>query len=93
MANTVKLEDLEKMADLAHKQEAVFWEKEMVVSYKLTNGFTVLGRAACVDPTNFNADIGRKLCRDDVIRQLWALEGYLLQVRLAESNNNDRYLG
>ncbi len=48
----------------------------------LDNGFTVLGKSACASPMNFNEEKGRQLAREDAIRQIWALEGYLLKEQL-----------
>lgn len=50
----------------------------------LQNGFQVTGNAACVDPANFNAEIGRKVARTKAINEIWPLEGYLLKQRLFE---------
>lgn len=52
----------------------------------LRNGFTVVGKSACASPENFNAELGRKIARDDARSQIWALEGYALKSRLAESS-------
>lgn len=49
----------------------------------LQNGFTVVGKSACASPQNFNAEMGRRLAREDAERQIWALEGYQLRTRLA----------
>lgn len=49
----------------------------------LRNGFTVVGKSACASPENFDADLGRKIAREDARRQIWALEGYALRSRLA----------
>ena len=51
----------------------------------LENGFTVLGSSACNSPENFNAEIGRKLAREDAIDQVWMVEGYLLKQRLYDA--------
>lgn len=51
----------------------------------IENGFTVVGKSACASPANFDADLGRKFAREDAIRQLWALEGYLLRERLSRA--------
>ena len=51
----------------------------------LVNGYTVLGESACASPENFNADIGRKIARDNAKNKIWALEGYLLRDRLHNS--------
>ncbi len=51
----------------------------------LENGFTVTGTSACADPKNYNQAIGRKVARDNAVREIWPLEGYLLRQRLYES--------
>lgn len=50
----------------------------------LRNGFTVTGEAACASPENFDAEIGRKIARQNAINKIWMLEGYLLKQRLSE---------
>jgi hypothetical protein len=50
----------------------------------LKNGFTVTGESACASPENFNAEIGRKIARDNARNKIWPLEGYLLRQRLHE---------
>ncbi len=45
----------------------------------LENGYNVLGESACVDAKNFNADIGRKIARENARNKIWPLEGYLLR--------------
>ncbi|MFN6572407.1 Gp49 family protein [Dendronalium sp. ChiSLP03b] len=82
--NRVTPEQIASLLDSAETQEHVFWGKELVVSFKLPSGFTICGRGACVDPANFNIEIGRKVAREDAENQLWQLEGYLLQNRLHE---------
>lgn len=92
--NTVTVEQIEKLINEAETQEAIFWDKELVVSYRLKSGFTVLGRAACVDPANFDLELGRVLAKKDAKEKLWQLEGYLLQNRLAEYKSKaDEYEG
>lgn len=50
----------------------------------LRNGFTVTGESACASPENFDADIGRKIARDNAVSKVWMLEGYLLKQSLYE---------
>lgn len=45
----------------------------------LRNGYTVCGESACASPENFNAEIGRKIARENARNKIWALEGYLLR--------------
>ena len=44
----------------------------------LETGFTLVGKSAPADPANFDKDLGRQFAYEDVIRQMWPLEGYLL---------------
>ncbi len=53
-----------------------------VCALALKNGFTVIGKSGCADPANFNAELGQKIARDDAVRQIWQLEGYLLKEQL-----------
>ncbi len=48
----------------------------------LKNGFTVHGESACASPENFDADLGRKIARDNAKNKIWMLEGYALRERL-----------
>ncbi|VVJ97769.1 Uncharacterised protein [Klebsiella pneumoniae] len=50
----------------------------------LRNGFTVTGESACASPENFDAEIGRKIARENAVQKIWMLEGYLLKQRLSE---------
>ena len=49
----------------------------------LRNGFTVTGESACANPENFDAEIGRKIARENAKQKLWPLLGYALKERLA----------
>lgn len=51
----------------------------------LENGYTVLGESACASPENFNAELGRKIARENAKNKIWALEGYLLRQKLHDS--------
>lgn len=80
---------LQKLQE-AEVQEHIFWNKELVVSYKLkNNNFTICGRAACIDEKNFSLEIGRKIAFEDAKKQLWAFEGYLLADSLSKIEQRD----
>ena len=50
----------------------------------LKNRFTVTGESACASPENFDAELGRKIARDNAIDKLWPLMGYELKTKLHE---------
>ena len=55
----------------------------------LRNGFTVTGESACASPENFDAEIGRKIARQNAVQKIWTLEGYLLKQMLHEAAIKD----
>lgn len=50
----------------------------------LRNGFTVTGESACASPENFNAEIGRKIARQNAVQKIWPLMGYHLKAQLSQ---------
>lgn len=54
----------------------------------LKNGFTVTGESACASPENFDAEIGRKIARENAINKIWPLMGYELKQKLYETKAN-----
>lgn len=52
-----------------------------ICSINLVNGYSVRGESACVDPRNFNLEIGRNIAYRNAFAALWPLEGYLLAER------------
>ncbi|HEY8331562.1 MAG TPA: Gp49 family protein [Pseudomonas sp.] len=50
----------------------------------LRNGFTVTGESACASPENFDAEIGRKIARQNAVQKIWPLLGFRLRDQLAK---------
>lgn len=48
----------------------------------LRNGFTVTGESACASPENFDAELGRKIARQNAVAKIWPLMGYELRTKL-----------
>ena len=57
----------------------------------LKNGFTVTGESACASPENFNAEIGRRIARQNAVEKIWLLMGYELKSRLAAVAQSSDY--
>lgn len=72
-------------AVIASEQFYVFPETTLTVCcLTLQNGFQVTGESACASPENFDAEIGRKIARDNAKQKIWSLEGYRLKSELAK---------
>lgn len=50
----------------------------------MQNGFTVTGESACASPENFDAELGRKVARQNAVAKIWPLMGYELKSKLVD---------
>ena len=57
----------------------------------LRNGFTVTGESACASPENFDAEVGRKIARQNAVNKVWPLMGYALRSKL-NADPQDTYV-
>ena len=60
------------------------FNKCTVVSCKLPNGFVIVESSACVDPENYDIDMGIEICLDRIASKVWELEGYRIQCKMCE---------
>lgn len=67
------------------------FDKCTVVACRLPNGFIIVESSACVDPDNYNKELGKKICMKKIEDKVWELEGYLLQEKVYE-NDYDEYV-
>lgn len=68
----------------------VFDDSQLTVCcLTLENGFTVTGESACASPENFDAELGKKIARDNAKNKIWMLEGYLLKQKLHNDTLTD----
>lgn len=51
----------------------------------LQNGYTVVGKSACVSLANFDEQIGRDIARENARREIWEVAGYALREQLAKN--------
>jgi hypothetical protein len=59
-----------------------------VCALTLRNGFTVTGESAAVSMENFDAELGRKIAREEARNKIWLLEGYLLRQRMFDAEED-----
>lgn len=77
MANTVTEQGLMRL--IIKEAYVQVGQKTTICCLTLKNGFEVIGESACVDPANFNEELGRKYSHERAFNKLWELEGYRLQ--------------
>lgn len=61
--------------DEAHTMGA----KTTALVTRLRNNFELVESSSCVDPANYDFMLGRNICRDRTLDQVWKLLGFLLQ--------------
>lgn len=50
-----------------------------IVAWNLPNGFTISDQSGCVDPKNYDREIGVGICCEHLRDQLWKLYGFALK--------------
>lgn len=85
--NSITQELVDKMYDESEKLTFVSFNKCLILSCKLKNGFVITESSACVDPRNFDSKIGINICKEKIKNKIWELEGYTLQKSLKDSGD------
>lgn len=78
LPNKVTKEDLEH---LVAQSKTTFTNPAGTLTHcviTLPCGYTVTGESACVDPANYDKELGEKYALEQAVEKLWPLEGYLL---------------
>lgn len=73
----VTIEDIEN--EIVKEDFHVFPGTTMTVCcLTLQNGCSIIGEASCVNPENFDAEMGRKISREKAKAKIWPLLGFRL---------------
>lgn len=75
--NKITQEDVDSF--IVEVQSQQLGDKTTVVVATLANGFILTESSSCVDPNNFNMDIGTSICMEHIKDRVWFLLGFLLQ--------------
>jgi len=80
--NKITQEQVDKLFDESEKEPWCIFGKTFVLAVKLPNGFVIVESSSCVDPANFDIEIGKGIVIERVKDEIWKLEGYKLQCSL-----------
>ena len=81
--NTVTQEEVNKnMKDILVRTVEEFGKPTTYVTVRLENGFTLRESTTCVDPSNYDENIGKEVCLKRIEDKIWFLLGYTLQSKL-----------
>lgn len=57
-----------------------------LVTVQTETGFVLSHSSGCVDPKDYDKELGAKICLEKIKDKLWELEGYMLQSLTHTSN-------
>ena len=80
--NTVTQAAVDELMESCDIAVTTAFDKCTIVACKLPNGFVIVESSSCVDPANYDEDMGVDICMKNIERKVWELEGYLLQNQL-----------
>lgn len=83
MKNTVTQKQIDQIFRDSEIDVKTIFDKCTVVSVKLPNGFVIVESCACVDPSNYDENLGKEICIERIKNKIWELEGYKLQNELS----------
>lgn len=75
-------DDLDGLRDVARNHTPAALNLLTFCVLVLRNGFTVTGESACASPENFDAEVGKKIARQNAVSKVWPLMGYELRSKL-----------
>lgn len=81
-ANTITKAHIEALLERSTVIDSKVGHKSTLVCVILPSGFEIVESSGCVDPLNYNHELGVKICLERITNRLWALEGYRLQCTL-----------
>lgn len=83
--NTVTKEQVqENMQDVIVRTLDDFGKPTTYVTVRMKNGFTLRESTTCVDPANYDENIGKEICLKKIEDKVWFLLGYALQDKLSK---------
>lgn len=83
---TITPEQIEEIMSESDIKAFTAFGKCTIVMAQLPNGFVLVEHSACVDPKNYDAEMGYNICLKRIRDKIWELEGYKLQCKLADKH-------
>lgn len=87
--NRITQEHIDRMLNNSTFLSEKMGEKTTVVMCRLPNGFVIVESSSCVDPLNYDHELGLAMCRKRIEEKVWLLEGYRLQCEMAINGSGE----
>ena len=87
--NKVTIEEVKaNMQDVICHTAIEFDRPVTYVTVRMENGFTLRESTTCVDPANYDEEIGKQICLEKIEDKIWFLLGYALQDKVYKESNS-----
>ena len=83
-----KEEVMENMQDVICKTATEIDKPVTYVTVRMKNGFTLRESTTCVDPDNYDEEVGKQICLEKIEDKIWFLLGYALQDKVYKESNS-----
>jgi hypothetical protein len=77
----------DNMKDVLCRTEVEFGKPVTYVTVRMKNGFTLRESTTCVDPANYDENVGKQICLEKIEDKVWMLLGYALQDKIANEKS------
>lgn len=77
--NTVTADMIERIIKDGKVEVSTVGNKTTLVVFTTKEGFVITESSSCVDPANYDVEMGKDICMSHIKNKLWELEGYRLQ--------------
>lgn len=77
----------DNMKDVLCRTEVEFGKPVTYVTVRMKNGFTLRESTTCVDPANYDENVGKQICLEKIEDKVWMLLGYALQDKIADEKS------
>lgn len=84
--------DIENFLNQSVENIFTIGDKTTVVRFILPTGWEDIKSSSCVNPTNYNRDLGSKICREHMKTELWKYLGFVLQWAVHGLNKDRKYV-
>lgn len=75
--NTISQSDVDNF--ISEVEAIKMGDKTTVVQATFKNGFSMVSGSSCVEPKNFDMEIGKQCCMEKIKDHVWGFLGFLLQ--------------
>jgi hypothetical protein len=81
--NSLTKADIDEILSASIVEDMKLEPKTTLVKVTLPNGFELIETSSCVDPDNYDHNLGKEICMKRIEDKIWYLEGYVLQSKIA----------